>query len=301
VAPWKLDFPGVTAFEYGGTGIGDNYSTPPTLPGNTSAGWNPALATTFAPAGGPLVPGGALPGTDVIAVQRMAAETWSLVPPFITPASVFIDPTFAGRVSPNDVLMVTDCMQSAVFMATSINTATGQIDHAASATTNRCGLWLAGGLAGGPAAACTDVFTNPAPGTVLGRMETIVFFVANDASVPPRPALFRSVINPAGGGVGAQALVEGVENFQVLYGVDDVTVDGTADRYVPASGVGDFARVVSVQIGILVYGVNATGTANDTEVDTDTQVVAGTNIIPSGDRRKRRVFNTTIQLRNRGS
>jgi Type IV Pilus-assembly protein W len=79
-----------------------------------------------------------------------------------------------------------------------------------------------------------------------------------------------------------------------------VTPDGIADQYVPASGVVNFAQVVSVQIGILVYGVNATGTAPADAIDTDVQIIAGTNIVPPPDRRKRRAFNTTIQLRNRG-
>ena len=60
------------------------------------------------------------------------------------------------------------------------------------------------------------------------------------------------------------------------------------------------AKVVSVQIGLLVYGVNATGSANDTAFDTDIHDVAGTLIQPAANStRKRRVFNTTIQLRNR--
>ena len=302
-APWKLDFLGVTASEFVGTGIGSSYFTPPTLT-NASAGWSPALNPLFVAPPGFASPS-ALLGTDVIAIQRMSAETWPLVTPFITPASVFINPTLAGRVNPLDVLMVTDCKQAAVFMATNINTATGQIDHAAPG--NRCVDWLAGGLPGGPVGACTDLFTNPGPSTTLGRMETVVFFVALTADpVNPQPTLFRNVINPANGGLGAQALVEGVENFQVLYGVDAAPpFDGTPDSYVAANNVADFARVVSVQIGILVYGVNAVGTANDTEPDTVTQVVARTSITPptsGADRhKKRRAFNTTIQLRNRGS
>ena len=92
-----------------------------------------------------------------------------------------------------------------------------------------------------------------------------------------------------------------MENFQVLYGVDDaLPSDGAADRFVTADNVSDFAKVVSVQIGLLVYGVNAIGTANDTVIDTGPHDVAGTSIVPAADsRRKRRVFNTTIQLRNR--
>ena len=286
--------PGITGFEYGGTGIGGSYSPPLNLPGDTTVGWNPALTTPFAPAGIPPLVAGALPGTDVIAIQRISSETWPLVPPYTTRASVFIDPAFASRITPPDTLIVVDCDRAAVFMATSIVPATGQIDHTASATTNRCALW---GIN------CTDPFFKGIPLTnaVIGRMQTIVFFVANDNNGERRPTLFRRVINPNGDPSPSQPLVEGVENFQVLYGVDAVPpFDGAPDRYVTANNVA-VAQVVSVKIGILVYGVNATGSANDTEIDTSTHVVAGTNIISPGDRRSRRVFNTTIQLRNRGS
>jgi Tfp pilus assembly protein PilW len=187
-------------------------------------------------------------------------------------------------------------------MVTGITPA-GVISHTAGATTNRCGRWEAnvpGTTNNAATSGCTNLFDNPVPSSVIGTIETVVFYVANDnASGTNRPTLYKNVISPTGANT-SQALVEGVENFQVLYGVDNAPSDGIADQYVPASGVVNFAQVVSVQIGILVYGVNATGTATDDAIDTDVQIVAGTNIVPPPDRRKRRAFNTTIQLRNRG-
>lgn len=290
----SLSIRGVDGFEFIGSGINATYNTTP-APTNTLTGWAPALPSTVVPAPG------ALPGSDVIVVQRMVPNTWTLVPPFIDLDNVYLNPAFADKVNVNDVLLVADCKQAAAFMVTGITPA-GVISHTAGGTTNRCGRWEAtlAGSTNAAASDCTNVFDDPVPSSVIGNIETVVFYVANDPSSGTfRPTLYRNVISPTGANT-PQALVEGVENFQVLYGVDNVTPDGIADQYVPASGVVNFAQVVSVQIGILVYGVNATGTATDDAIDTDIQVVAGTNIAPPPDRRKRRAFNTTIQLRNRG-
>ena len=291
----RLPIAGVRGVEFNATGINATHYTAAS-PANTTAGWIPALNVIF-----PTI-GGALPGTDVIAVQRMVANTWTLVPPYIDLDNIFLDPAYAAKVKRNDVMLVADCHKAAAFMVTDI-TPTGVISHTAGAGTNRCGRWEANFDSTTPNAAsasCTNVFDNPVPSTVLGTIETVVFFVAIDTPGSGRPTLFKSAISPTGAAGPAQALVEGVENFQVLYGVYSVNSDGIADSYVTADNVVNFAQVVSVRIGILVYGVNATGSATDDAIDTVVQTVAGTNIAPPADRRKRLAFNTTIQLRNRG-
>jgi len=295
---------GVSGAEYTAspTGFNNTYSLTAT-PANTTSGWSPALAGVAGAFTG--TPTGALPGTDVIALQRMVPNSWALAAPYITPDKVFIDPAFVSKVKDGDVMLVADCRNAVAFMVTNI-LPTGEISHTASATTNRCERWT-GGLdtANAATAACAAPFDyDPESTTAMGKLETVVFFVANDPTADaanPRPTLFRRVILATGGIVETTALVEGVENFQVMYGVDDVLPsDGAADRFVTANNVSDFAKVVSVQIGLLVYGVNAAGTANDTEFDTDIHDVAGTSVVPAANsRRKRRVFNTTIQLRNR--
>jgi type IV pilus assembly protein PilW len=295
---------GVSGAEYTAvpTGFNNTYSLTAT-PANTTSGWSPALAGVAGAFTG--TPTGALPGTDVIALQRMVPNSWALAAPYITPDKVFIDPAFVSKVKDGDVMLVADCRNAVAFMVTNI-LPTGEISHTASATTNRCERWT-GGLdtANAATAACAAPFDyDPESTTAMGKLETVVFFVANDPTADvanPRPTLFRRVMLATGGIVETTALVEGVENFQVMYGVDDVLPsDGAADRFVTANNVSDFAKVVSVQIGLLVYGVNATGTANDTEFDSDIHDVAGTSVVPAvNSRRKRRVFNTTIQLRNR--
>ena len=282
------------------TGVGDTYNLI-AAPANTSSGWSPALTGILGiPGGVPAV--AALPGSDVLVLQRMVPNSWALASPYVTADNVYIDPAFANKIKLDDVMLVADCKNAVLFKVTAI-TPTGEISHA-SGSKNRCARWTGGLDPLNPAAsACAKVFDsdNIASTTAFGKLETIEFFVANDnASGENRPTLFRRVVSPTGE-TETTPLVEGVENFQVLYGVDDVIPpDGAADHYVTANNVVDFAKVVSVQIGILVYGVNVTGRANDTAFDTNIHDVAGTNIVPEvNSQRTRRVFNTTIQLRNR--
>jgi type IV pilus assembly protein PilW len=107
VAEQRLPITGVSAFEYNATGINATYNSTAS-PANTLTGWTPALPSTVVPAPG------ALPGTDVIAVQRMVPNPWTLVPPFIDLDNVYLNPAFADKVNVNDVLLVADCKHTAV-------------------------------------------------------------------------------------------------------------------------------------------------------------------------------------------
>lgn len=124
----------------------------------------------------------------------------------------------------------------------------------------------------------------------------------NDNAGNPIPSLFRYTYTPASG-LTSQLLIEGVENMQLLYGVDN-NADTIADSYVDAAnvaGAGGWANVVSVRIGLLMRTINP-----DFSQDKDTRAYAllGTSIYTAGsppnDNFRRRVFSTTVQIRNRG-
>ena len=99
-------------------------------------------------------------------------------------------------------------------------------------------------------------------------------------------------------------MVEGIEDMQILYGVDtDPTDDATGNvmpnRYYKASDAFDWSRVVSVRIGIL----SRTASSADADVDRNTYDVNGRSVTvcPTSactDRYQRRVFLATVQLRN---
>ncbi|NVK89153.1 MAG: PilW family protein [Gammaproteobacteria bacterium] len=97
------------------------------------------------------------------------------------------------------------------------------------------------------------------------------------------------------GGAAAQPIVENVESFQVLYGIDSDS-DGVINRYTDAAtvaGMGWQRRVVSLQIGLLVTTDDRTIpealAKNYTVLD---QAVA------TNDTRLRRLFTKTVMLPN---
>lgn len=91
-----------------------------------------------------------------------------------------------------------------------------------------------------------------------------------------------------------QPIVENVENIQILYGLPPPTNPGFLS-YVPASNVGsNWDKVVSIRISLLMR------TAENNLIDSpQPYTFNGATVTPSaGDRRLRRVFTTTINLRN---
>lgn len=94
------------------------------------------------------------------------------------------------------------------------------------------------------------------------------------------------------------ALIEGIENMQILYGEDTDAAGtlgrGTPNHYVAAGTTGfDIDEVVSVRISLLVRSIDNSLTSAPIAY-----VFNGVSITP-GDRRLRRVFTSTIVLRNR--
>ena len=102
-------------------------------------------------------------------------------------------------------------------------------------------------------------------------------------------------------------LVTGVEDLQVLYGINTQIDDSLPQiiRYVTADNVVNPAQVVSVQLGIIVASVDYSAQQDDTQIYN----IAGHRVGPAGaanidgehgsDRRLRAAFNATVQIRNR--
>jgi len=89
-------------------------------------------------------------------------------------------------------------------------------------------------------------------------------------------------------------LVDGIETMHVVYG-EDTTGDDTANTYAIRTAVSDWNNVVSVRVALV-----AVGEPNSLDVaQSVTFNLNGNAYSPSADRTPRRVFKTTIPLRNR--
>ena len=99
----------------------------------------------------------------------------------------------------------------------------------------------------------------------------------------------------------SEELLEGVDNMQLLYGID-IDDNRVADRYLQADDVTDWAEVVTVRVGLLLASRDGLRS-----IDTETYIVANTTIGPESsaeavthaeDGRKRYVSSTTVSVRN---
>lgn len=109
-----------------------------------------------------------------------------------------------------------------------------------------------------------------------------------------QPALFRQQDSDP-----AEVFVDGIENMQILYGVD-TDQDGLVDDYIAAGATGlvtlaEWRNVMAVKIALLGRTIEEYGP----DVDSKTYGLLGTTVDPVDDRRRRKVVTSTIQIRNR--
>lgn len=279
---------GISGFEMPGTSPGANYALPSQYPPAMTTGTTPALDTT-------LVSSVAV-GSDVVTVRYMDSNATPLVPnasgKYHDSAQVFAG--VPNTLKQYQIAMVTNCKQVAIFQIT--NNPTGgapvSVAHGNGGTPgNTCPNWGTGG--------CKGYDNAFGAGSQIATLRSVAFFIGRGAN--NGPALFRQEItSPA---TPAAELVEGIENMQILYGIDTnpqnnfQTNGHQADSYLTANLVADWSQVISVRIGLLVSTSNVVGQA-DTALDTSTYTAAGVTIDPAvDDRRRRRVFTSTVSLR----
>ena len=94
----------------------------------------------------------------------------------------------------------------------------------------------------------------------------------------------------------AEAIAEGVEQFQVEYG-EDTDNDKIADNWNGASGVSNWSNVVSTKINLLIRSEQIDGQVNDTN---NYEMVSGFTFTPNSEQKKyhRKLFSKAVQLRN---
>ena len=157
----------------------------------------------------------------------------------------------------------------------------------------------------GVGAPARDCLGNAAPGGIVTNQYCIT------TSAAPNVCVTAMNTNPAVVSrlsCNGQPMVDGVENLQILYGVDDQAgteneqdpLHGYADRYLTADLVTNWAAVVSVRIAALVSSVEAMqDERGDTTARPYVMLDSVVSLQPRGVRRQ--VFTTTVQIRNGSS
>lgn len=272
--------------------------------------------------------GNRIAGTDAITVRYLSGENWDVLADNdnVAPAQGFMTTTAGPLVvstinnnpqdtddSPQDTAMITnrqnnffagellavsDCGGSHIFQAgpgcigisAACTAANGAINMVAASAAN---------IPGNNPVVFPRLYTEDAK---VRRYNAARYYIGNGGY--GGPSLYRQILRRTNTVVTntsvivvSQELIEGVENMQIIYGLDNNT-DGVPDSYVVATDIAanQWDNVVAVRVALLLRSV--TENFNET-ADNSTYDLLGNNINPADLQVRRRVFTTTIQLRNR--
>ena len=234
---------------------------------------------------GPTGEAGAADAPDNISILKAIDSGVVITAPMGNSASD-INISTGGNLELGDLILIADCESADIFQVSNTVPVGNIIVHD---TTN---IEAADGF---PGNTNTSLCTAVAPAQCLSTAYTdnaqilqlvrVTYDIA--AGQNGQLALFRTFEG------NRTELIEGIENMQILYG-EDTNHDNTVDYYVPAGTPGlDMRQVVSIKISLLATSI---------EDNLVTQPLTYTMFkipITSTDLRLRRVFTTTIALRNR--
>ncbi|HEY0819752.1 MAG TPA: PilW family protein [Rhizobacter sp.] len=284
---------GVEGYEYMGTGPNNTFALPSALPADTTSAssWtnSPTATTATVPlasiSGSSTV--GLTPGSDILIVRSAGVgRPVRLSGTVAGPATAIpIDNRSTGTCPDGTANVSGFCANSFGIIASCTNAQTFQVTNIAGAS-----LTLGSPLQVGPvyAANASEVFP----------MQTAIYYVkrsSNDTTT----SLYRRVLD--GAQDQEQELIENIESLQVRYGIDSTAPDpdGIIDGdYVTADTVTDWSRVIAVRVSLLMRSPNR---EDGGLVATTPLAVNGATFTrpSSGPVFDRRVFTTTIALRNR--
>ncbi len=252
---------------------------------------NFAVGDAWSPSGSTAVPANIVAGTDAISMRYLDPTTAvSIVPPLMPNNSAALHTATGNNLAIGEIVAVSDCDNADIFQITGPQDpdATGTFNH------NTGGSEVPGNA--------TKEFakTYEEDATIL-KMASVTYYIGTGAD--GRNALFRGII-PASGDMSVmdtRELVQGVEQMHILYG-KDTTGDNVPDTYLKAGAAGlttdvNWDSVVNLRISLMVSSDEEVGQ----EVDNQARQLLDQAVAAAGDRRYRRVFTTTINMRNKAS
>lgn len=229
-------------------------------------------------------------GTDAFSIGRITDLDTSLTGPEVNNANIQVVNSPRLNFKQDDLVLISDCENADLFNI--VNNPNG----------NGKALTLTHSRGGNTANKLSKVYKNA--DAVISSYKNSVYFVQDTGRKNPQGDSVFALYRAQGPAYTPEELVEGVEHMQVLYG-ESLPLGQV--RYVPADQTGpdiNWNNVKSVKIALLVTSHHG---VRNTE-DASTYELLGTDIVPpsnsrgikhSGNKRLKKVFSTTINIRNR--
>ena len=280
-------------YEYLGTGMGATYPDKTVAPGAevSAANWSPSLPPDISNAVGvnSMGTGSILSGTDILLLHEAAPEEISLVDPYTDGGDgLFVAAGQGTKMAIGELAVVSDCKHVDLFQITNIagnhqEEDHDRIDHSSDTV-----------LSPGNNPPGQFSYSYGADSQIL-PYETYLFYIGRDRD--GNPCLYEVSMGIDAALGRPTELASGVENMQLLYGVD-TDGDEIPNQYLTADQITDWNRVVSVRIALLTRSdgnyTGAGGASSFKLLDT----AHGLTVMVPGDGRLRKVFEETVSVRN---
>lgn len=252
----------------------------------TGGAWSPALPAAIGN-------NGAIPGSDVLTFRTTGSSFFHVLShdaDDYTQPLVIADNNGLDDCDPDTdnncstILMVSTCDKAAIFQVTNNDASGGTLEHATGVGT--------------PGNSTADLGDNYGGGWI-NTVSSHSFYIRNNPE--GIPSLYHKILDN-----NADALLEGVEQMQLRYGVDN-DGDFSVDNYLTADAVeaaGAWTDVISVRISLVMVNIDIANTADATATNLalgDGSYTLDGAVITPDDGRLRRVFTQTIMLKNRSS
>ncbi|MEM1435584.1 MAG: PilW family protein [Pseudomonadota bacterium] len=241
--------------------------------GRGGGNWQPALATLPRTTGGGananvyiggngIDIGEVVDNTDVLVLRAMVQPvrrlTQVLQP---TDDPVVEAPGGDNAFEVGDIIMIADCEQAAVVRVTGAAVAAGEatLAHAVGGA----GLYENSATVDiptqvGAPRTLSAVGRSFGPESLVGEVVSSFFYIAPGAAVNNRGDAINALWRKQGSAA-PQELIAGIDDMQVLYGIDTTLADNVANanQYVAADAIPDPNQVVSLRVTLAVNSVDA--------------------------------------------
>lgn len=257
-----------------------NYNFSSALQGSESTGvdtWSPALDTSIT---------SPLTGHDVLTIRGILEQGVDITGQPNTTACATETSSTAAQIANikvssstplpfagNDIVIAANCDNASIFQISNTTPLVDIVEH----------IDVSGAVPGNASANLGACYAGKGE---LFKLTSRSYYIRTNPS--GTPSLYRK-----DGTNNAEELVEGIEDMQILYG-EDTDNDHTPNYYVSANSAGlNMDNVVSVRISLLAVTID-----DNLATVAVPYTISGTATTPT-DHRIRRVFTSTIALRNR--
>ena len=230
-----------------------------------------------------LIAGKVVPGSDVVVMKWMSDSLSNIaLNGAVNPKSASITTAKAHGVAKGTVLIISDCSGGDVFQTTSAPT---------SKSLQRSGAQDDPGNINPAKTNWSHAYPD---GARISQFVSRAYYIGQGAS--REPSLYSITFVQGATGQVTEEIAEGIENMQVLYGID-TNADLLAEKYVTAHQVTNHSQVVNLKIALIARSPKDAKTITAPR----SLNLLGTTITTPTDRKIRFAFSTTVKLRNKGA